>query len=159
MKVLILLVLTVLFFSTNLFSQKGKWQDEEMRAKFEELENIKLIETLKMDEETTLRFFSRKSEHKLQQDEIQQKIREDIENLDVILKSGRAVTTEELKSKIDEINNLELQLEKNKVDFLNSLSDILSYEQIAELIIFEKRFRNEVRKLLMRDRRPPIDQE
>lgn len=159
MKVLILLVLTVLFFSTNLFSQKGKWQDEEMRAKFEELENIKLIETLKMDEETTLRFFSRKSEHKLQQDEIQQKIREDIENLDVILKSGRAVTTEELKSKIDEINNLELQLEKNKVEFLNSLSDILSYEQIAELIIFEKRFRNEVRKLLMRDRRPPIDQE
>lgn len=159
MKVLILLVLTVLIFSTNLFSQKGKWQDEEMRAKFEELENIKLIETLKMDEETTLRFFSRKSEHKLQQDEIQQKIREDIENLDVILKSGRAVTTEELKSKIDEINNLELQLEKNKVEFLNSLSDILSYEQIAELIIFEKRFRNEVRKLLMRDRRPPIDQE
>jgi len=112
-----------------------------------------------MDEETTLRFFSRKSEHKLQQDEIQEKIREDIENLDVILKSGRAVTTEELKSKIDEINNLELQLEKNKVEFLNSLTDILSYEQIAELIIFEKRFRNEVRKLLMRDRRPPIDQE
>jgi len=159
MKVLSLLVLTVLFFSTNLFSQKGKWQDEEMRAKFEELENIKLIETLQMDEETSLRFFSRKSEHKLQQDEIQEKIREDIENLDVILKSGRAVTTEELKSKIDEINNLELQLEKNKVEFLNSLTDILSYEQIAELIIFEKRFRNEVRKLLMRDRRPPIDQE
>ena len=159
MKVLSLLVLTVLFFSTNLFCQKGKWQDEEMRAKFEELENIKLIETLQMDEETTLRFFSRKSEHKLQQDEIQEKIREDIENLDVILKSGRAVTTEELKSKMDEINNLELQLEKNKVEFLNSLTDILSYEQIAELIIFEKRFRNEVRKLLMRDRRPPIDQE
>ena len=159
MKAVNLLVLTVLFFSTNLFPQKGKWQDEEMRAKFEELENIKLIETLQMDEETSLRFFSRKSEHKLQQDEIQEKIREDIENLDVILKSGRAVTTEELKSKIDEINNLELQLEKNKVEFLNSLTDILSYEQIAELIIFEKRFRNEVRKLLMRDRRPPIDQE
>jgi len=159
MKVLSLLVLTVVFLSTNLFSQKGKWQDEEMRAKFEELENIKLIETLQMDEETTLRFFSRKSGHKLQQGEVQEKIREDIENLDVILKSGRAVTTEELKSKIDEINNLELQLEKNKVEFLNSLTNILSYEQIAELIIFEKRFRNEVRKLLMRDRKPPIDQE
>jgi hypothetical protein len=159
MKAVNLIVLTVLFFSTNLFAQKGKWQDEEMRAKFEELENIKLIETLKMDEETTLRFFSRKTEHKSQQDEIQKQIRTSIENLDVILKSGRAVTTEELKSKIDEINNLEFQLEKNKMEFLNSLTDILSYEQIAELIIFEKRFRNEVRKLLMRDRPPPIDQE
>ncbi|MDH3269458.1 MAG: hypothetical protein OEM46_11460 [Ignavibacteria bacterium] len=159
MKAVSLIVLTVLFFSTNLFSQKGKWKDEEMRARFEELENIKLIETLQMDEETTLRFFSRKSEHKLQQNEIQGKIRTDIDNLAVILKSGRAVTTEDLKSKINEINNLQLQFEKNRVDFINSLSDILSYEQIAKLIIFEKRFRNEVRKLIMRDRRPPIDQE
>jgi len=159
MKAISLLVLIGLFISTNIFSQKGKWQDEEMRAKFEELENIKLIETLKMDEETTLRFFSRKSAHKLQQDEIQEKIKSNIDNLDVMLKSGSAATTEEMKSKIDEINNLELQLDKNKVEFINSLSDILSYEQIAEMIIFEKRFRNEVRKLLMRDRRPPIDHE
>lgn len=159
MKAVSLIVLIVLFFSINLFSQKGKWRDEEMRAKFEELENIKLIETLRMDEETTLRFFARKSEHKLQQYEIQEKIKSNIDNLDVLLKSGRAMTTEELKSKIDEINNLELQLDKNKVEFVNSLSDLLSYEQIAELIIFEKRFRNEVRKLLMRNRRPPMNHE
>lgn len=159
MRAISFMVLAVLFFSTNLFPQKGKWQNEEMRAKFEELENIKLIETLKMNEETTLRFFSRKTEHKSQQDEIQEKIRTDIDNLDAMLKSGRVVTTEELKSKIDDINNLQLQFEKNRVDFVNSLSDIFSYEQIAELIIFEKRFRNEVRKLIMRDRRPPVDQE
>jgi len=159
MKAVSIIVLIVLFFSPNLFSQKGKWQDEEMRAKFEELENIKLIETLQMDEETTLRFFARKSEHKLQQYEIQEKIKSNIDDLDVLLKSGRAMTTEELKSKIDEINNLELQIDKNKVEFLNSLSDILSYEQIAEMIIFEKRFRNEVRKLLMRDRRTPMNHE
>jgi len=159
MKAVSLIVLIVLFFSINLFSQKGKWRDEEMRAKFEELENIKLIETLRMDEETTLRFFARKSEHKLQQYEIQEKIKSNIDNLDVLLKSGRAMNTEELKSKIDEINNLELQLDKNKVEFVNSLLDLLSYEQIAELIIFEKRFRNEVRKLLMRNRRPPMNHE
>ncbi len=57
MKRVSFIVLTVLFFSANLFSQKGKWQDEEMREKFVELENIKLIETLQMDEETTFTFF------------------------------------------------------------------------------------------------------
>ncbi len=159
MRAVSITLITVFLFSSNMFSQKGKWQDEDMRAKFEELENIKLIETLQMDEETTLRFFSRKSEQKLQQEEIREKIKSNIDNLEVILKSGRAITAEDLKSKINEINNLELQLEKNKIEFLNSLSDILSYEQIAELIIFEKRFRNEVRKLLMRDRKRPIDQE
>lgn len=159
MKGLSIIFLLVMFFSTNLFSQKGKWQDEEMRERFEELEKIKLIETLQMNEETTLRFFARQSEHKLQQNEIHEKIKVNINDLDVMLKSGRAVVTEELKSKISEINSLQLQIEKNRVDFINSLDDILSYEQIAKMIIFEKTFRNEVRKMIMRDRRPPINQE
>jgi len=159
MRTLTLITLTALLFSTNLIAQKGKWQDEDLRAKFDELEKIKLIETLQMDEETTLRFFARRSEHKSQQDKIQDEIRMHIDNLDVMLKSGKAYTTEELKTKINDINNLQLQFEKNRVDFINSLSDILSYEQIAQLIIFEKQFRNEIRKLIMRDRRPPHDQE
>ena len=157
MKVLVSIISVILLFSSVLMAQKGKWEDEELRAKFEELEKIKLIEVLQMDEETTLRFFARQSEHKKQQGEIQDKIRSDTDNLEALLKSDKSVNTEELKSKINEINNLQLQLEKNRVDFINSLSDILSYEQIAQLIIFEKRFRNEVRKMIMRDRRPPME--
>jgi len=152
-------LLILLMLSTTLFAQRGKWQDEEAREKFEQLEKIKLIETLEMDEETTLRFFARRSEHRKQQDEIQEKIRQKIDNLDVIFKSGRVATVDEIKSDVNEINNLQLQFDKGRVDFVNSLSDILSYEQIAKLMIFEKRFRNEVRKLLIKDRRPPIDPE
>lgn len=159
MKVLVSILSITLLLSSVLFAQKGKWQDDEMRAKFEELEKIKLIEVLQMDEETTLRFFARQSEHKKQQDEIQDKIHTNSDNIEALLKSEKTVSSEELKSKIDEINKLQLQLEKNRVDFINSLSDILSYEQIAQLIIFEKRFRNEVRKMIMKDRRPPLDQE
>jgi len=145
--------------STTLFAQRGKWQDEEAREKFEQLEKIKLIETLEMDEETTLRFFARRSEHRKQQDEIQEKIRQKIDNQDVTFKSGRVATVDEIKSDVNEINNLQLQFDKGRVNFVNSLSDILSYVQIAKLIIFEKRFRNEVRKLLIKERRPPLDPE
>lgn len=152
-------LLILLMLSTTLFAQKGKWQDEEAREKFEQLEKIKLIETLEMDEETTLRFFARRSEHRKQQDEIQEKIRQKIDNLDVIFKSGRVATVDEIKSDVNEITNLQLQLDKGRVDFVNSLSDIFSYEQIAKLIIFEKKFKNEVRKLLIKERRPPIDPE
>ena len=159
MKNIKLVLLILLLSSTALIAQKGKWQDEEARKKFEQLEKIKIIETLEMDEETTLRFFSRQSEHKKQQDEIQDEIRTKIDDLDETLKSGRVATNEEIKTSINEINSLQLQLDKNRVDFINSLSDILSYEQIAKLIIFEKRFRNELRKLLIRERRPPMDPE
>ena len=153
------LVVFIIFCSTYLFPQQGKWQDEEMRAKFEELENIKLIETLQMDEETTLRFFSRKSAHRSQQTEIQDEIKSNIDNLTEMLKSDKTVNSEALKSKINEINNLQLQIETNRVNFINSLSDILSYEQIAKMIIFEKKFRNEVRKMIMRDRKPQRNQD
>ncbi len=152
-------LLIFIMLSTNLFAQRGKWQDEEAREKFEQLEKIKLIETLEMDEETTLRFFARRTEHRKQQDEIQRNIQQKIDNLDVIFKSGRAATVDEIKTNIDEINNLQLQFDKGRVDFVNSLSDILSYEQIGKLIIFEKRFRNEVRKLLIKERKPPLDPE
>ncbi len=152
-------LLIFILLSTTLFAQRGKWQDEEAREKFEQLEKIKLIETLEMDEETTLRFFARRTEHRKQQDEIQQNIQQKIDNLDVIFKSGRAATVDEIKTDINEINNLQLQFDKGRVDFVNSLSDILSYEQIGKLIIFEKRFRNEVRKLLIKERKPPIDPE
>jgi len=148
--------LTLLFFISGIIiPQRGKWQDEEMRAKFEQLEKIKLIETLEMDEETTLRFFARKSEHQKQQEEIQEKIKENINNLEVIFKSGRVATVDEIKSNINEINTLSNQLEKNRTDFINSLSDILSYEQIAKLLIFERNFKDEIRKLIMKERRPP----
>ena len=154
------LILTMLLILPNsIFSQREKWRDDEMRAKFEQLEKIKLIETLEMNEETTLRFFSRKSEHQKQQDEIQDKIREKIDNLEVIFKSGRVATVDELKKNISEINALQSELEKNRIEFINSLSDILSYEQIAKLLIFERKFRDEIRRLIIKDRKPPLERE
>ena len=145
----------LIFISVTVIPQKGKWQDEEMREKFEQLEKIKIIETLEMDEETTLRFFARKSEHQKQQEEIQEKIRSRIDNLEVIFKSGRVATVDEIKANINEINTLSNQLEKNRTDFINSLSDILSYEQIAKLLVFERKFKDEIRRLIMKERRPP----
>jgi len=154
-----LILIMLLILPNSIFSQREKWRDDEMRAKFEQLEKIKLIETLEMNEETTLRFFSRKSEHQKQQDEIQDKIREKIDNLEVIFKSGRVATVDELKKNISEINALQSELEKNRIEFINSLSDILSYEQIAKLLIFERKFRDEIRRLIIKDRKPPLDRE
>jgi len=159
MKTLSLFIICVLLVSVELFPQKGKWRDEEMRERFEELEKIKLIESLQLDEETTLRFFARQSAHKSEQKEIQENIRTNIDELDLIFKSGRVVTDAEIQLKIDEINTFQLQIETNRIEFINSLYDILTVEQVAQLIIFEKRFRNEVRRMIMRDRKPPINQE
>jgi len=155
LKLIILLIITL--FASKLFSQPGRWQDDEMRGKFEQLEKIKLIEALGMNEETTLRFFARRTEHQKQQQQIQDQIDQKIEDMDVIFKSGRAATVDELKKDINEITTMQTQLEKNRADFINSLSDILTYDQIAKLLIFERKFREEVKRLIMKDRKPPMD--
>jgi preprotein translocase subunit YajC len=160
MKTAYLLLIISFVFSGLSYSQRDKWRNDEMKGKFEQLEKIKLIEALGMNEDTTLRFFARKSEQQKQQEEIQQKIDEKIDNLEIIFKSGRVATVDELKSNINEINTLRNELEKNRTDFINSLSDILSYDQIAKLIIFERNFRDQIRQLIMKDRKtPPIEHE
>ena len=161
MKTTLNFLIMMIIFSGVIFSQPDRWRgkDDDMRGKFEQLEKIKLIEALGMNEETTLRFFARRSEHQKQQQEIQDKIDKKIEDLDIIFKSGRVATIEEIKSDINEITSFQSQLEKNRVEFINSLSDILSYEQIAKLLIFERKFRDEVRRLIMKERKPPLDRQ
>ncbi len=159
MKKIILTVIMLVFFSGMNYSQRGKWKNEELKGRFEQLEKIKLIETLEMDEETTLRFFSRKAEHKKVQEKVQLQIENKINELELIFKSGKVTTNEEMKHKIDEINSMEIQLEKNRAEFISSLSDILSYDQIAKLVIFERNFKDEIRKLIFKERKPKIEQE
>lgn len=157
-----LIVSTLMLFtciSGLIFAQPDGWRKGEMKDRFDQLEKIKLIETLEMDEETTLRFFARKAEHEKEQDELQDEIKSNIEDLDVIFKSRRVATVEEIKLKIDRLNELHEQLAANRTAFINSLSEILSYEQIAKLLIFERKFREEIRRLIMKDRKPPRDRE
>lgn len=159
MKIIISTFLLFTCFSGLALAQPEGWRKGEMKDRFDQLEKIKLIETLEMDEETTLRFFARKSEHENEQEQFQDEIRSNIEDLDVIFKSGRVATVEEIKFKIDRINEMHTQLAANRTAFINSLSDILSYEQIARLLIFERKFREEIRRLIMKDHKPPRDRE
>ena len=145
------LVLFVLIFLTQMISAqehftKGRWGMQ--GGRISELEKIKLIEELQLDEETTLRFFSRRSSHQGIQKQIafkrdslltllSQKIEKDDNKIDY-------------QKEIDEILNIDKELLDERVRFFKSLDDILSYKQIAELLIFEKKFRSEIRKQILR---------
>ena len=124
-----------------------------MRERLSQLEKIKLIETLEMDEETTLKFFARRNEHQMKIDQLVALGDEAIQKMEVILKSGKYSTTEELKSLIEEANSIHSRIEQEKSNFINSLEDILSTEQIAKLIIFERKFKDELKRVLFRDRK------
>jgi len=118
--------------------------------RLEELEKIKLLEVLEMNEETTLKFFSRRNAHMERLMELNEQIQYKSEEIRELIKDNS--DKQELKNSVKEYLELESKLPKEKSDFVNSLSDILNEKQIAKLVIFEKKFREEIRGIIFRER-------
>ena len=59
----------------------------------------------------------------------------------------------EITKMIDTFFGIEKQIQKNKRDFIYSLKDILDQNQIAKLLVFEKKFKDEIRNFLFKQRR------
>ncbi|MGB5892932.1 MAG: hypothetical protein WBG58_02065, partial [Ignavibacteriaceae bacterium] len=93
------------------------------------------------------------NEHQTIIDELANRADEIITQMDVIIKSGKVYTEAELKSLIEEANTIHTEIVQIKSDFINSLDDILTTEQIAKLIIFERRFKDELRRAMFKGRK------
>lgn len=154
MKIFYITLFVVSAFAMSLFPQKKFGRDGEMRERMAQLEKIKLIEVMNMDEETTLRFFSRRAEFQKKHDEMRENIDTKIDLLEATLKSARMVTDTELQTMINEILELHKAFENERAEFIKSLNDIHSTDQIARYLVFEKRFRDELRRLLLHERKP-----
>ena len=149
----IILLTVLLFIPTQSFAQPFDEPPHRMRERLSQLEKIKLIETLQMNEETTLKFFSRRTEHQVKMDELAGQADKTIDDMETLLKDENKYSPEQLKILIDKANSIHSEIEKEKTAFIHSLDDILTTEQIAKLIIFERRFKDELRRVLFRDRK------
>ena len=116
MKVLFFTVSLMIVLSIQSLSQMHDRPPQHMRDKLNQLEKIKLIEVLAMDEETTLRFFSRRNGHKVKIDELVKRTDEIITQMEVIFKAGRVYTEAELKSLIEEANTIHTEIVQTKSD-------------------------------------------
>ncbi len=129
-------------------------QNRKMMAndKIEQLEKLKLIEILNLDEETSVRFFSRRSEFKKTMEDYRHRLDNHIELLDELIKHGNQTNSTEYKKQINEFWKIENEQFNERKKFHDSLSGLLSDEQLAKLIVFERHFRDEIRHILMRNR-------
>ncbi|MGA8264051.1 MAG: hypothetical protein WB779_06395 [Ignavibacteriaceae bacterium] len=153
MKTLFTLLIIISIVSPSFAQDKGPDSDRRGMGKIEELEKIKLIDVLQMNEETTLKFFARRNEY-------QRKVKDLISSADTQLgkisdyvKNNGDKNSAEMKKMIAGYLSYGEAIAKEKTNFINSLNDILSYEQISKLLVFEKHFREELRKILFRSRK------
>jgi len=134
----------ILFLNSFTLSQNDDRVNDWSRrhGKIEQLEKIRIIELLDLDEQTILTFFSRRDEHHDQQRSLMDK--RDL-LYDDLYKTFNSKDEVDYHSKISEIFAVEREMLKHRENFFNSLSDILTEKQIAELIVFELNFRKEMR--------------
>jgi len=153
MKKLLMIIFTLIVLTSIAYTQQMKERKMKNMEKLEQLEKIKLIESLDMDEDTSIRFFARRNESKREIQELEKKTDDIIFELEKSFNSEEKYQDEKQKQLISEMLKNREAIEMRRNQFINSLDDILSTEQIAKLIVFEKRFREEIRNVLF-ERKP-----
>ncbi len=144
--IFILMIIPVLVSAQGMKDRNGP------REKIEQLEKIKLIEALDMDEQTLLKFFARRNESRDRIDKLNDSLDTITDNLESKFSKGDQAGYKEL---INKYLSIQKQIASEHTQFINSLYDLLTNEQVAKLIVFEKRFREEIRHILLRGRQPP----
>jgi Spy/CpxP family protein refolding chaperone len=142
----------VILFFVLLLSHAVAWSQEPMPPPqqgppFERIERFKkmrMVEMLDLKEEQSIRFFARYNEFENirkelihQKDEVLDKIERLIRN------KADAKEYERLFAEVEAINR---KIGDEKLKFFNGLSDVLSIEQRAKLLLFERRFESELRE-------------
>jgi hypothetical protein len=145
------LLLIIVLIPAIIFAQ-GRRDHKGPREKIEQLEKVKLIDALNMDEQTTLKFFARRNELRNRVDSLNDSLDTIVDVLEAKFPNGNE---SDYKSMVNKYLNIEKQIAAEHSQFISSLYDILTPEQVAKLVVFEKRFREEVRRIIMRGKMSP----
>jgi len=150
MKKMFLPVIIVFILFSSGYSQQRMRQGQDQRPlqRIEQWERLKLIDALSLNEETAIRFFARRHENQKKMKEILDQRDDAIRELEDDIRNGNQ-NDATFKDKLNALLLLENNISKERENFLRSLSDLLSPMQIAKLVVFETRFRKEVRESLM----------
>ena len=152
MKKLIIFGILLLAFNT-IYSQPGpRKHDISPKERLEQLEKLKLLEVLDLDEETSIRFFSRFNEFRAENKKVIDERHTLIFEMESALKKGRDNSQFDYTNHIVQLIDLEKKLISQREEFIASLSDLLTIEQIAKLVVFESKFMKEIRDVLSRRR-------
>jgi len=148
----IVFIIMLAFFATGIYAQ-GKLDDPSRQGPFqheklEELRQLKLMEELDLDEETSVRFFKRQSNYRKNVQEIRERWKGYLDELTKSL-SGEEMKDQYYSNMVNKIIEVDGELFKVKNEFFKSCADILTPKQIAKVIAFDFMFFRELRGLMM----------
>ena len=145
---LLLFVLLQLSFRSDLFSQRqlpGR-TPEERRGRLEQFKKIRLMEVLNLNEEGSIRFFTRYNKFQEQLRQLERDRNAVIDHIERQLKEGEKGKA--FQKDFDEFLGLGQKLVALHTNFHNGIREILTPEQVAKLVVFERNFNREISKII-----------
>jgi hypothetical protein len=125
-------------------------QDKPLQ-KVDQLEKVKLIEYLNLNDETNVKLLSRRKDFKAKN----RYYYHAIDSLVAELESYDGKNDKQnpaIKKCIEDYQRIELQIIKSRQEFINSLYEILTPEQVGKYIVFEKKFKKEIQDFIFKNR-------
>lgn len=144
MKRILLLLLIAIPLSITAQNKPNKRSME----KFETWERAKTIELLDLDEETAVRFFARKNEHHKKMKEIMHQRFALLEKLENEVKESGG-SDKYFGDQMEILLSIEQKISKERENYFRSLTDILTKSQIVKLLVFDNKFKRELREVIM----------
>ncbi len=151
-KFIITSVILVLLASMA-YPQKMRQKRLQKQSKLEQLEKVKLLETLDLNEEIAIKFFARRNESRKEIENLEKKSDDLLLELENTLSLDDKKMETKQKQIISDLFKTRESIEASRNNFINSLTDILTISQISKLIVFERKFRDEIRNVLLNKRR------
>ena len=122
------------------------------RERLEQLRRIKLIEALELNEEQAVRLSVREKDFREKQKELMDRRQKMADDLRELIEDEADDTA--IRMQLAKMSETGVQMVNDKHAFLLSLTDFLSMQQIAKIVLFEQKFSHEVRRLLENARKP-----
>jgi Spy/CpxP family protein refolding chaperone len=127
------------------------WAPEDRMRRVEQFKKVRLMEELKLKDEESIRFFSRYDKF---EDELRGLERERngvIDDLDSLLKQDKKGQV--YQKDFDELVAIGQKVADARMRFYNEIRGILTPEQVAKVIVFERDFGKELRDIIQDVRR------
>jgi hypothetical protein len=116
--------------------------------RIEQFKKVRLMEVLKMNEETSIRFFSRYNKYVETLHAVQKDHNTLIDQLQDLNKSN--ANNADIERAIKDIGMCEDKITETRSNFIEELKNILSLKQVADYVVFERNFNKNLREI-MRD--------
>ena len=134
----------------------GRDEPPQAMERVERWRKMRLIEVLELKEEQSVRFLPRMNEHERRMIDLRKEKDNALDKIDRLVRNR--ADEKEIEGVFPEFFAVSGRMDAERQNFFNSVGDILTVEQRAKFLLFERHFERELREAMRevsRRRHPP----